>query len=1142
MAVSRRHGILRRFSFPSGHHPLHLGVTTQDANVIGCNIEDAVSVISIPRASDESDTRKELFACVSPLPLDSEPTEVGGDDGRADIISLFADEKFFRHYGFRHEEKVTLRLVKAFPLSRLVIGTRKQQCYNWANGVMFGTGLLVAVCQQKLLARKGDVMLAPVLPMLGDADTVLQHYFDMTVLECEPGLQGVVTVNTSVIVTLMEEESEAGGDTSLEADRDGISPTITVVSDFASCLQTLEYTLSLLPQANLSKDNAEKVLSLLHSSQHVKSSDVRMRVRMLQQQLSAAGVVNAGLRAVTEHRVFATLTTLQRLKCFSGSWVNISIAPDNEDQSQDGKIPSINVLDESAVLPDEIAMPQEEVSHKIPDPDLKEKSADDLLPSGSPVKKVVPRVCLIQLCAVDAGSPHTVLEDGVLHVSPQLWFNLQSLPPVKSPDSCMCSVKPLLPLSPDVPIQSQSHSRSCQPPYASQVGIAMVTSPAYTPTCHFDSALKKYFSTTRVITLGDLFCVSTEDDAELFQEMVDGEMMRCPFVYFKVTQLSPTCEEVPSYLVDLKHTDLYQEGLVNSYIPVSADTFMSDIPPSLWTSVHPPGLDQSVDRLCEIIVPYLTHSQPESVKSSVLLTGPQGVGKSTVIRAVRRRLNMHLLQVNCYNLCGESSAATEARVNSLFQKALSCAPCILHLRNVGVLGRDRDGHEEDPRVAAMLHEAVAGLRHEASEYPVIVVASSAADKDVTSDVRGAFLHHVDIKTPTKTERGLMLRTLCQDVPLSSDVSIDKIAARSAGMVLGDLCSLLACTTRKAHRRILDSCCPDGRLSQQEQVDLVAAGVEVKQVDFEKALDHLQAAHSDAIGAPKIPNVSWEDVGGLAQVRAEILDTIQLPLQHPQLFAAGMRRSGVLLYGPPGTGKTLLAKAVATECSLNFLSVKGPELINMYVGQSEENVREVFSRARSAAPCAIFFDELDSLAPNRGRSGDSGGVMDRVVSQLLAELDGLHSAADVFVIGATNRPDLLDPALLRPGRFDKLLFLGVSGDRPSQLKILQALTRKFQLAADTQLENVVDKCPYNMTGADFYALCSDAMLNAIRRKIEQLEAGLPVDQTDVTVEEQDFITALQTLEPSVSTSELDRYKQLQGLFTTSMSNSSIPSLE
>jgi peroxin-6 len=167
------------------------------------------------------------------------------------------------------------------------------------------------------------------------------------------------------------------------------------------------------------------------------------------------------------------------------------------------------------------------------------------------------------------------------------------------------------------------------------------------------------------------------------------------------------------------------------------------------------------------------------------------------------------------------------------------------------------------------------------------------------------------------------------------------------------------------------------------------------------------------------------------------------LQQSEYFGEGMRtRSGVLLYGPPGTGKTLLAKAVATECSLNFLSVKGPELINMYVGESEKNVRDLFQKARAAKPCVIFFDELDSLAPNRGRGADSGGVMDRIVSQLLAELDGLQKSAELFVIGATNRPDLIDPALLRPGRFDRLVYLGISEDHESQLKVVKALTRKY----------------------------------------------------------------------------------------------------
>lgn len=198
----------------------------------------------------------------------------------------------------------------------------------------------------------------------------------------------------------------------------------------------------------------------------------------------------------------------------------------------------------------------------------------------------------------------------------------------------------------------------------------------------------------------------------------------------------------------------------------------------------------------------------------------------------------------------------------------------------------------------------------------------------------------------------------------------------------------------------------------DQIPLSAA-------DFDAALGKARDSYSESIGAPKIPTVSWDDVGGLAHVKHDILDTIQLPLEHPELFADGLKkRSGILLYGPPGTGKTLIAKAVATSCALNFFSVKGPELLNMYIGESEANVRRVFQRARDARPCVIFFDELDSVAPKRGNHGDSGGVMDRIVSQLLAELDGMSGTdggADVFVIGATNRPDLLDSALLRPGR-------------------------------------------------------------------------------------------------------------------------------
>ena len=227
---------------------------------------------------------------------------------------------------------------------------------------------------------------------------------------------------------------------------------------------------------------------------------------------------------------------------------------------------------------------------------------------------------------------------------------------------------------------------------------------------------------------------------------------------------------------------------------------------------------------------------------------------------------------------------------------------------------------------------------------------------------------------------------------------------------------------------------------------------------------------------------------------------------------GLKRSGILMYGPPGVGKTLIAKAVATECNMSFISVKGPELLNMYVGQSEENVREIFKSAYEAEPCVIFFDELDSLAPARGNSGDSGGVMDRVVSALLAELDALERMK-VIVVGATNRPDLLDSALLRPGRFDKSIYIGTATSQDQVLSILTALTRKLNMAAGLDLLQVVSMLPAGLSGADLSSLVSNAALAAANRAIQAEEQGGKEEQS-VVVTLADFLSVAQTIKPTV----------------------------
>uniref|UniRef100_A0A8B9H4C6 Peroxisomal ATPase PEX6 n=1 Tax=Astyanax mexicanus TaxID=7994 RepID=A0A8B9H4C6_ASTMX len=484
----------------------------------------------------------------------------------------------------------------------------------------------------------------------------------------------------------------------------------------------------------------------------------------------------------------------------------------------------------------------------------------------------------------------------------------------------------------------------------------------------------------------------------------------------------------------------------------------------------------------------------------------------------------HHNTVDCVTLCGDTAAACESKMKAAFHRAEVHHPCVLLLRNLQLLSQRRDGTEMDSRVVSALCQLLTD-----AHSSVIVVGSVNDQQEVSSDVIPAFVHQVTLESPSEEQRKAMLSSLSEDLTLGKDVSLAKLAKQTAGFVLGDFCALLTRAGKAAHRRLLEIYYPQGG-SAQSEMDLCDCGVTIMSADFTAALDSLQEAHSQAIGAPKIPSVRWQDVGGLQQVKKEILDTIQLPLEHPELLPLGLRRSGLLLYGPPGTGKTLLAKAVASECSLTFLSVKGPELINMYVGQSEENIREVFSKARAAAPCVIFFDELDSLAPNRGRSGDSGGVMDRVVSQLLAELDGLHSSNDVFVIGATNRPDLLDQSLLRPGRFDKLVYVGISEDREAQLQVLKAIVRKFKVDPKVSLSDIVGRCPPQLTGADLYALCSDAMMSAIKRKILRISEGLELEKDELMLCAEDFSQALDVLQPSVSEQELQKYKLIQQKFT------------
>ncbi|GAA5888470.1 hypothetical protein JCM6882_008631 [Rhodosporidiobolus microsporus] len=818
---------------------------------------------------------------------------------------------------------------------------------------------------------------------------------------------------------------------------------------------------------------------------------------------------------------------------------------------------------------------------------------------------------LVRVFAADAlveGISESTSPSPTLHLPPPLVLNL--LGPASFASSPSPSPSLLLNPSPSVsPTLPSPH------PTASSLTLARLASPhsvnkLYQPL--FLEGLKEYFSAKRrAVKRGDVIAVGIEEDrVRFFAEGKEGaeEDVALPassskpsaVVHFLITSLtvdppSPRLSATDSSateldfaieqgklggVVDPKVTKLLQTGVERGRVPDAAGWLgIPSLPISLAPTIL--GDPTPASRLYEFLTSALEpRARQYGLPGTVLLKGAKGSGKRTLVKGVAGRAGVGVLELDCFDLLGDTDLKTEGRIRALaVDKALACAPCVLLLRNIEALARKSQAMEtgQEPPMTTVLRECLDTIREgwQSSGFPVVVVATTTDVEKVPTGVLGLFKEEIGIEAPAEPERLAILRSLTTQDLLAPDVSLRSLAVQTAALVANDLVDLVRRARAAAAERVLEltsassasSASSPTSFSSPTLAHLSHAGVSLTSLDFASALEKARSAYSESIGAPKIPNVTWDDVGGLANVKSDILDTIQLPLERPELFADGLKkRSGILLYGPPGTGKTLLAKAVATSCSLNFFSVKGPELLNMYIGESEANVRRVFQRARDAKPCVIFFDELDSVAPKRGNQGDSGGVMDRIVSQLLAELDGMSEGKggnDVFVIGATNRPDLLDPALLRPGRFDRMLYLGVSDTHSAQLKILQALTRKFKLAPDTDLAKVAETCPFNYTGADFYALCSDAMLKAMTRKawevdarIAELNAQPPYStgaaplltpqyylaemaapaEIEVLVAQQDFQAALAELVPSVSKAEMLHYATVQQRFSAETMNS------
>jgi peroxin-6 len=860
--------------------------------------------------------------------------------------------------------------------------------------------------------------------------------------------------------------------------------------------------------------------------------------------------------------VFVDINTLTKIGCFAGDWVRLEIC----------ELPHINEI--PSLHFERIGLPTEDSSDWRP-------ARVYGLPNLAPRK---PRYMLGRKHTSSSGLSSSSLTPAV-YIPPVLLHNLGA------PSFVKLSALPKL--------DSLTSIALAKPLLAKEVTLRKVSTPMSTKkevqSSIFANLKQQFQQSSRILKVGDLVAIVVDEELgkatfDIIQNVENrgedsvvaglipapsGRVSKPGIAWFVVDQVVGEDMNTPGnpvedegqwggiVMVDSLRTRMAQAGNIVRGIPepLARDAAfwlgLRKMPPIVSPSteglfsdrLHQQPYVLALQKRLSDLVSSATRPRALSLGMpplAILLHSTQRqIGKSYMASSACAAAGAHVFTISAHDILADGSsstaggdAKTEVSLKIRAERALSCgSTCTaILITHMEMLTADR--------MMPTLSEVISDSR-------VLIATTTELDK-IPDGIRSLFTHELEVTAPDEREREGILRNAClqQALRLDPSVQLDAVALKTAALVAGDLIDVVHRASLARARRVENLAVAKGVSTSDVQMSGGSIVSNVTSTDFNEAIANARSTFSDSIGAPKIPTVTWKDVGGLADQKSSIMETISLPLTRPELFAKGMRkRSGILFYGPPGTGKTLLAKAIATEFSLNFFSVKGPELLNMYIGESEANVRRVFQRARDARPCVVFFDELDSVAPKRGNQGDSGGVMDRIVSQLLAELDGMSSGGSsdkdsdgangngggVFVIGATNRPDLLDPALLRPGRFDKMLYLGVSSTHEQQATILEALTRNFALAANVDLTRVASTLPFTYTGADLYALCSDAMLKAITKKTKQVDVKVQeasrargeeistayyfdhlatVNDTTVIVEEDDFAAAQKELVASV----------------------------
>ncbi len=529
------------------------------------------------------------------------------------------------------------------------------------------------------------------------------------------------------------------------------------------------------------------------------------------------------------------------------------------------------------------------------------------------------------------------------------------------------------------------------------------------------------------------------------------------------------------------------------------------------------GLNEEIKKIREMVEIPMKH--PEIFQrlgvtppKGVLLHGPPGTGKTLLAKAVATESDAHFILLNGPEIMSKFYGESEKKIRNIFDEAEKNAPSIIFIDEIDAIApkREETHGEVERRVVSQLLTMMDGLN---SRGKVIVIGATNRVNSLDPALRrpGRFDREIEIGVPDKVGRLQVLKIHSRGMPFHKNVDLDKISSLTHGFVGADLESL----TKEAAMNVLRKNLGKIKLDEENIPQEVLEKLIIKQDDF---VDSLKIVRPSAMREVLVetPNVDWDSVGGLDKIKQNLKEAVEWPMKYPESFKRiGIRPSrGILLYGPPGTGKTLLAKAVAKESEANFIQIKGPSLLSMWVGKSEEGVRKIFEKARQVSPCIIFFDELDSIAGRRGM--DQNKVTERVLNQMLSEMDGLEEMKDVLVIAATNRPDMLDTALLRPGRFDKILLVNAPEEAGRKM-ILEIHTKGMPLAKDVKL-NQLAKETDGFTGADLEALTREAGMIALR---ENLDADI--------VNKNHFEKAKKKVQPSVTKQSLVTYEKIEEQF-------------